>query len=58
MKNVMVKAREDHKAAVNERITEISQLKDIVEITKNLFTMSKVTNPLFLMVMSFIIYTD
>jgi hypothetical protein len=40
--NILRKAREDHKNAVQERIETVGQLGDIVDITKALFTMSKV----------------
>jgi len=39
--NVLRKAREDHKDAVQERIETVGQLGDIVNVTKALFTMSK-----------------
>jgi F-type H+-transporting ATPase subunit b len=40
--NLLRKAREDHKNAVQERIETIGQLGDIVDVTKALFAMSKV----------------
>ncbi|KAI9274228.1 hypothetical protein BY458DRAFT_507655 [Sporodiniella umbellata] len=43
IKNVMVKAREDHKAAVQERIDEAGQMKDLVDVTKALFQLSRET---------------
>ncbi|CAO3672704.1 unnamed protein product [Rhizopus stolonifer] len=43
IKNVMVKAREDHKAAVQERIDEAGQMKDLVDVTKALFELSRET---------------
>ena len=46
MNNILRKAREDHKTAVQERIDTVGQLGDIVDVTKALFAMSKV---LFLM---------
>ncbi|RUS24292.1 hypothetical protein BC938DRAFT_473821 [Jimgerdemannia flammicorona] len=42
IKNVLVKAREDHKFAVQDRIDQVGQLKDIVDVTKGLFAISKV----------------
>lgn len=39
--NILRKAREDHKNAVQERIETVGQLGDIVDITKALFAMSK-----------------
>jgi F-type H+-transporting ATPase subunit b len=43
IKSILVQAREDHKAAVNERITEVGQMKDLVEVTKALFEVSRET---------------
>jgi len=40
---VLNSAREDHKAAIQERIDSVGQMKDVVEITKNLFEVSKDT---------------
>ncbi|KAG1470590.1 hypothetical protein G6F56_002594 [Rhizopus delemar] len=43
IKNVMVRAREDHKAVVQERIDEAGQMKDLVNVTKALFELSRET---------------
>jgi len=40
--NLLRKAREDHKNAVQERIETVGQLGDIVDTTKALFAMSNV----------------
>lgn len=39
----MVQARDDHKTAVNERIAEVGQMKDLVDVTKALFELSRET---------------
>lgn len=39
----MVQAREDHKGAVQERIEEVGQMKDLVDVTKSLFELSRET---------------
>ncbi|ORX94898.1 hypothetical protein K493DRAFT_324721 [Basidiobolus meristosporus CBS 931.73] len=41
VRDILVQAREDHKVSVNERVNEVNQLQDIVDVTKNLFVMSK-----------------
>ncbi|KAJ1921264.1 atp4 subunit B of the stator stalk of mitochondrial F1F0 ATP synthase [Mycoemilia scoparia] len=41
IKNTLVQARADHKTSVQEQISAVAQLKDIVGTTKNLFGMSK-----------------
>ncbi|KAK9472526.1 F1F0 ATP synthase [Dipodascopsis tothii] len=43
MKSILNKAREDHTSAVKDRITSVSQLKDVVATTKALFSVSKET---------------
>jgi F-type H+-transporting ATPase subunit b len=43
IKSILVQAREDHKSAVNERISEVGQMKDLVEVTKALFELSRET---------------
>jgi len=43
VKNVLVKAREDHKKAITDRIESASKLRDIVDVTKGLFALSKET---------------
>ena len=37
----MIQAREDHKAAVQERIDEAGQMRDLVDVTKALFELSR-----------------
>lgn len=39
----MVQARDDHKSAVQERIDEVGQMKDLVDVTKALFELSRET---------------
>lgn len=39
----MNKARQDHKAAVQDRINEAGQMKDLVDVTKSLFELSRDT---------------
>ena len=39
----MVQARNDHKNAVKERIDEVGQMKDLVDVTKALFELSRET---------------
>ncbi|KAG2236293.1 hypothetical protein INT48_001356, partial [Thamnidium elegans] len=41
--NILVQAREDHKGAVQERIEEVGQMKDLVDVTKALFELSRET---------------
>ncbi|GAA5796349.1 hypothetical protein EDC94DRAFT_310475 [Helicostylum pulchrum] len=43
IKNILVQAREDHKGAVQERIEEVGQMKDLVDVTKALFQLSRET---------------
>ncbi|KAI9032689.1 hypothetical protein CLU79DRAFT_825499 [Phycomyces nitens] len=43
IKNILVQAREDHKSAVQERIEEVGQMKDLVDVTKSLFAISRET---------------
>jgi len=43
MKNVLVEARERHKAMVQERIDSVGQLAGVVDVTKTLFEVSKET---------------
>ncbi len=42
-KNILNSAREDHTDAVKQRIEDVKQLGGVVEITKQLFEVSKVT---------------
>ncbi|KAI9248056.1 hypothetical protein BDA99DRAFT_252520 [Phascolomyces articulosus] len=43
IKSVLNKARADHKTAVQERINEAGQMKDLVDVTKALFELSRET---------------
>ncbi|KAI7885850.1 hypothetical protein K492DRAFT_156668 [Lichtheimia hyalospora FSU 10163] len=43
IKNILNKARQDHKAAVQDRINEAGQMKDLVDVTKSLFELSRDT---------------
>ncbi|KAI8971729.1 hypothetical protein BDF20DRAFT_695568 [Mycotypha africana] len=43
IKNVLIQAREDHKSAVKERINEVGQMGDLVDVTKALFELSRET---------------
>ncbi|GAA5809498.1 hypothetical protein MFLAVUS_002907 [Mucor flavus] len=43
IKNILIQAREDHKGAVQERIEEVGQMKDLVDVTKALFQLSRET---------------
>jgi F-type H+-transporting ATPase subunit b len=43
IKTVLTEARNDHKAAVTERINEVGQMKDLVGVTKALFELSRET---------------
>ncbi|OBZ88646.1 ATP synthase subunit 4, mitochondrial [Choanephora cucurbitarum] len=43
IKNILVQARNDHKNAVKERIDEVGQMKDLVDVTKALFELSRET---------------
>jgi F-type H+-transporting ATPase subunit b len=42
IKDILNSARADHTKAVQERIESVSQLSDVVNITKSLFAVSKV----------------
>ncbi|KAJ1923318.1 atp4 subunit B of the stator stalk of mitochondrial F1F0 ATP synthase [Tieghemiomyces parasiticus] len=41
MINIFKEARKEHKAAVQSRIDQVAELKDVVDVTKNMFQMSK-----------------
>jgi F-type H+-transporting ATPase subunit b len=41
--NLLTSARQDHKQAIQERIDSVGQMRNVVEITKNLFEVSKDT---------------
>lgn len=41
--NLLNSAREDHKQAIQERIDSVGQMRNVVELTKNLFEVSKDT---------------
>ncbi|CAO3563214.1 atp4 subunit B of the stator stalk of mitochondrial F1F0 ATP synthase [Mortierella alpina] len=43
IRTVLQKARVDHKAAVEDRIDQVGQMKDVVEVTKALYALSKET---------------
>ncbi|KAI8085028.1 uncharacterized protein BX664DRAFT_366438 [Halteromyces radiatus] len=43
IKTVLNEARDDHKAAVQERIDQVGQMKDLVDVTKALFEISRET---------------
>ncbi|KAF8975773.1 atp4 subunit B of the stator stalk of mitochondrial F1F0 ATP synthase [Entomortierella lignicola] len=43
IRSVLQKARVDHKAAVEDRIDQVGQMKDVVDVTKALYTLSKET---------------
>ncbi|ORY92282.1 hypothetical protein BCR43DRAFT_86864 [Syncephalastrum racemosum] len=43
IKSVLNQARADHTTAVQERINEVGQMKDLVEVTQNLFALSRET---------------
>ncbi|KAF9926112.1 atp4 subunit B of the stator stalk of mitochondrial F1F0 ATP synthase [Linnemannia zychae] len=43
IQSILEKARADHKVAVSERIDQVGQMKDVVEVTKALYALSKET---------------
>ncbi|KAG0033104.1 atp4 subunit B of the stator stalk of mitochondrial F1F0 ATP synthase [Podila clonocystis] len=43
IRSILEKARVDHKAAVADRIEQVGQMKDVVEVTKALYALSKET---------------
>ncbi|KAF9584707.1 atp4 subunit B of the stator stalk of mitochondrial F1F0 ATP synthase, partial [Lunasporangiospora selenospora] len=43
IRSVLEKARADHKTAVSGRIDQVGQMKDVVEVTKALYALSKDT---------------
>ncbi|KAF9577175.1 atp4 subunit B of the stator stalk of mitochondrial F1F0 ATP synthase [Lunasporangiospora selenospora] len=43
IRTVLQKAREDHKIAVSDRIEQVGQMKDVVDVTKALYALSKDT---------------
>ncbi|KAF9944924.1 atp4 subunit B of the stator stalk of mitochondrial F1F0 ATP synthase, partial [Modicella reniformis] len=43
IRSVLQKARVDHKMAVEERIDQVGQMKDVVDVTKALYALSKET---------------
>lgn len=47
MREILNSARADHRAAVADRITNVEQMQGIVDVTKNLFEVSKVCTPVF-----------
>ena len=50
-KNILVEARKGHAAKVQERIDKVRNLSDVIDITKNLFAVSKVIHFLLLEVL-------
>lgn len=42
VKSILEGARADHTQAVKDRISSVEQMKDVVQLTKGLFTLSKV----------------
>lgn len=42
MKGILNSAREDHTKAVKDRIDNVSQLGSVIDVTKNLFEVSRV----------------
>lgn len=45
VKSILNTAREDHTNAVKQRIESVKGLGGVVEVTKNLFAVSKVRKP-------------
>jgi F-type H+-transporting ATPase subunit b len=45
IKNILNSARADHTQAVKERIGNVQQMGGVVDVTKSLFAVSKVTGP-------------
>ncbi|KAI8079806.1 uncharacterized protein BX664DRAFT_269248 [Halteromyces radiatus] len=43
IKTVLNQARDDHQSAVQERIDQVGQMKDLVDVTKTLFELSRET---------------
>ncbi|KAF9365559.1 atp4 subunit B of the stator stalk of mitochondrial F1F0 ATP synthase [Mortierella sp. NVP85] len=43
IRSVLQKARADHKTAVEDRIDQVGQMKDVVDVTKALYALSKET---------------
>ncbi|KAF9918163.1 atp4 subunit B of the stator stalk of mitochondrial F1F0 ATP synthase, partial [Modicella reniformis] len=43
IRSVLQKARVDHKVAVEDRIDQVGQMKDVVDVTKALYALSKET---------------
>jgi F-type H+-transporting ATPase subunit b len=43
IRNILEKARQDHKSAVQDRIDQVGQMKNVGEVTKALYTLSKET---------------
>lgn len=44
IKDILNSARDDHTQAVKERIDSVKQLSSVVDVTKDLFAVSKVCN--------------
>jgi len=45
IKNILNSAREDHTSAVRERISSVKDLSGVIDVTKDLFAVSKVRRP-------------
>ena len=45
MKGILNAAREDHTTAVQQRIDSVKQLGSVIDVTKQLFEVSKVSDP-------------
>ncbi|KAI7907300.1 uncharacterized protein BX663DRAFT_134094 [Cokeromyces recurvatus] len=43
IKNILIQARNEHKSTVQERIDEVGEMKDLVQVTKTLFELSRET---------------
>lgn len=49
IKNILNAAREDHTAAVKQRIASVQELGGVIDVTKQLFEVSKVRNDTFIL---------
>ena len=48
IKSILNNARAEHTQAVKDRIQSVEQMKDVVDVTKGLFALSKVRYPPFI----------
>lgn len=48
IKSILDTSRAEHTQAVKDRISSVEQMKDVVEVTKGLFALSKVRSVLIL----------